>query len=335
MSPGLRCPCPPWRTWLDSSRVCVSCNCFRLRVKYCPVTDVRVTLLISVSLCTSRQHRGSHAPKLPFTSVLLLMLPWHLILLGCGVRSAPLTKCLLLRQPPLLVIACVIICARRLPSPGRLLWPRTLLRTTSQPGGIGVALAPPHSSTLLSARSSFAPLCGRSCTLALLWCSLSSVSSLAGSHTAILWTETPFPCMDCVRDRTARCEVPITAPPPGTAGGYTLTVFSTICSVAKLMVARTLLISGRTCGTSRRLLACMCTWHFPVHTSEKHLTANGEKACRSNFAQGKNELDDWLTEVPPCLRVHGHKSVTRVRMFGVCRSDFVPLFIATAAHSKQ
>jgi hypothetical protein len=78
------------------------------------------------------------------------------------------------------------------------------------------------------------------------------------------------------------CEVPITVPPPGTAGGYTLiehrrrteeivlitgAVFSTISSVAKLprVVARTPLTSGQTCGTScciSRPLASACVWRF-------------------------------------------------------------------------
>jgi hypothetical protein len=73
----------------------------------------------------------------------------------------------------------------------------------------------------------------------------------------------------CLRQN---CAVPITVPPPGTAGGYTLIerhwrCVQTISSVAKLprVAARTPLTSGWTCGTSccmTRLLAKLCVWRF-------------------------------------------------------------------------
>jgi hypothetical protein len=59
----------------------------------------------------------------------------HLTIPGCGACCTPLSTCLLLfRPPPSFILACAIICARRLPLPGRLPWPRTLLRKRFCPG---------------------------------------------------------------------------------------------------------------------------------------------------------------------------------------------------------
>jgi hypothetical protein len=161
-------------------------KCFWLCVKCCPV-NVRVTSLISVTLHAFGQHRGSRTPQLSSTSVLPPMLLWHLTIPGCGACCAPLSNCLLLfRWPPSLIAACALICARRLPLPGQPPWPRTLLRKTFLPGGVGVDLARQSISTLSGAPLTCAPPRCRSCTLTLLWCSLSSVFSLANSHSATL-----------------------------------------------------------------------------------------------------------------------------------------------------
>jgi hypothetical protein len=176
----------------------------------------------------------------------------------------------LFRPPPVLIVAYVTLCAHRLPSPGRLLLRHTLFRKTPLPGSDGVALGPPQTSTLSGAASPCALLHGRSCPLALLWCLLPSVSFLTGSFTASLWTGIPFPCMVCDHGRTTRSPSPclrqellgviLCLSAVGAA-------FSTICSVARLLrlIAPTLLIAGRTCGTSCRLqhrLARVCAWHF-------------------------------------------------------------------------
>jgi hypothetical protein len=129
--------------------------------------------------------------------------------LVCGACCARLSNCLLLfHPPPLLIAACAIICARRLLLPGRLIWSRTLLRKTSLLGGVGVALARQPTSTLSGAPLACAPHRCRSCTLALLWYSLSSVSSQANSLSATLWSGTLFPCMVSVRGQTVRCPSP-------------------------------------------------------------------------------------------------------------------------------
>jgi hypothetical protein len=137
--------------------------------------------------------------------------------------------------------------------------------------GGGVALARQPTSTLSGAPLTCAPHRCRSCSLALLWCSLSSVSSRANSLSATLWTGTLFPCMVCVRGQTVRCpssclrlEQLVVTLCLNVVG---VVVFSTISSVSKLprVVARTPLTSGRTCGTSRRMrrpLASACVWRF-------------------------------------------------------------------------
>jgi hypothetical protein len=165
-----------------------SCLC----VKCCPV-NVRVTLLISDTLNAFGPHRGRRTPKLPFTSVLLPVLLWHLVTPGSGACCAPLSNCLILFRPPhSLIVACAIICASRLLPHGKLAshaqlpWHLTLLRTTFLPGGVGGDLALQPTSTLSGSPLTCAPLRCRSCTLALLWCSLSSASSLANSLTATL-----------------------------------------------------------------------------------------------------------------------------------------------------
>jgi hypothetical protein len=152
--------------------------------------------------------RQPHIPNLPFTSVLPPVLLWHLTIPGCGACCAPLSSFLILfHLPPLLSAACTIICARRLLLPGGLPWPRTL-RKTSLPGGVGVDLARQPTSTLSGAPLTCPPHRCSSCTLALLWCSLSSVSSQANSLSVTLWTGTLFPCTVCVRGQTVRCPSP-------------------------------------------------------------------------------------------------------------------------------
>jgi hypothetical protein len=185
---------------------------FFLCVKCCPVNvrvNARVTSLTSVTLNAFGPHHGSRTRKLSFTSVLRPVLLWHLTIPGYGECCAPLSNCLILSHPPpSLLVACAIICAHRLLPPGRLPWPRTLLRKTFLPGGVGVDLARLLTSTLPGAPLTCAPLRCRSCTLALLWCSLSSVCSLANPLTATLWTGTLFPCMVCVGGQTVRCPSP-------------------------------------------------------------------------------------------------------------------------------
>jgi hypothetical protein len=182
-------------------------KCFVLCVKCCPVT-VRVTSLISDTLNAFGPRRGSRTPTLSFTSVLPPVPLWRLTIPGCGVCCAPLRNCLLFFHPlPSLIAACAIICARRHLLPGRLPWARTLLRTTSLPGAVGEDLARQPTSTLCGAPFTCAPhRC--SCTLALLWCSLSSASYPANSLSATLWTGMLFPCMVCVRGPTVRCPSP-------------------------------------------------------------------------------------------------------------------------------
>jgi hypothetical protein len=82
-----------------------------------------------VTLNAFGPRRGSRTPQLSFTSVLPPVLLWYLTIPGCGACCAPLSNCLTLsRWSPSLIEACTIICARRLPLPGRQPWPRTLLR---------------------------------------------------------------------------------------------------------------------------------------------------------------------------------------------------------------
>jgi hypothetical protein len=70
-----------------------------------------------------------------------------------------------------------------------------------------------------------APLFCHSCTPALLWCSLSFVSSPASCLTTTLWTGTLFTCMVCVRGRTVRSPSPC----PRLAGlGVTLCITYTL-----------------------------------------------------------------------------------------------------------
>jgi hypothetical protein len=170
-------------------------KCFCLCVNCCPA-NVRVPARISVNLNAFGPHCGSRSPKISFNSVLPPVPPWHLTISGYGACCTPLSTCLILfRPPPSLIVACAIISARTYPLPGRPPWHRSLLRKTLLPGSISVDLSCQPISTRFGTASTCAPLRCRSFTLALLWCSLSSVSFLASSLTATLWTGTLFPCM--------------------------------------------------------------------------------------------------------------------------------------------
>jgi hypothetical protein len=86
----------------------------------------------------------------------------------------------------------------------RLPWPHILLQTSFLPGSVSVALASRRTSTLSGSALTCVRLRCRSCALALLWCSVVYVSSLASFLAATLWAGTPFSSMVCVRSQTVR-----------------------------------------------------------------------------------------------------------------------------------
>jgi hypothetical protein len=192
---------------------------FRLCVKCCPV-NVRVTSLISDTLNAFGPHCGSRTLQLPFTSELTPVLLSQQTIPGCGAYCAPVSNCLILfRPPPSLIVACAIICAcRRLP-PGKLPWPRTLLRTTFLPGGVGGDLALQPTSTLSGAPLTCAhpPLPLLNFGPAVVFPFLCVLSGKLSYCHSVDWDSVPVHGL-CPRPN---CEVPITMPPLGTAGGYT------------------------------------------------------------------------------------------------------------------